>query len=78
VSLVEVTGSFAGGMGMGAAAAGPGSDYMLLGAIAQGPSGAVFFKLTGPHASVERARPAFTKLIGSLHPDAAAAAPATH
>jgi hypothetical protein len=42
-------------------------DAMLLGAIAQGPSGPVFFKLIGPRASVEQARPAFDALIASLH-----------
>lgn len=71
VNTVEVTGSFAGGMGM--SAGGPATDYMLLGAIANGPNGAVFFKLTGPSASVARARGAFAQMLGSLHPDAAAA-----
>ncbi len=68
VNTVEVTGNFGGSMGGGG-----GSDYMLLGAIASGPSGAVFFKLTGPRPSVERARTAFDTMISSLHPEAPAA-----
>ena len=66
VSLVEATGNFGGGMGMPGAAPTAMSDAMLLGAIANGPKGAVFFKLTGPRAVVTRARPAFDALIQSL------------
>lgn len=67
VTLVETTGQYAGGMGMpGAPAAAPIADAMLLGAIASGPEGPVFFKLVGPRASVEAARAAFDALIGSL------------
>lgn len=68
VSQVETTGTFAGGMGN--PGAGPATDYMLLGAIANGPNGAVFFKLTGPRAAVEKARAAFGKMVASLHPEA--------
>ena len=42
VSLVEATGNFGGGMGMPGAAPTAMSDAMLLGAIANGPKGAVF------------------------------------
>jgi hypothetical protein len=70
VSRVEVTGSYGGGMGMpGAPAPTPVSDAMLLGAIATGPKGAVFFKFSGPRASVTRARPAFDALVQSIHPE---------
>jgi hypothetical protein len=75
VSLVEAKGMFGGGMGM------PGTpipvaqpDAMLLGAIAKGPEGSVFFKLTGPREALEAARPAFDGLIDSLVPTAGAAA----
>lgn len=75
VTSVEVTGSYSGGMGMGA---GPGGgatpEGMLLGAIVVGPEGPVFFKLTGEKSEVERARGAFDAMIGSVQP--AAAAPA--
>jgi len=67
VSLVEATGMFAGGMGMpGAAQPTAQPDAMLLGAIAKGPQGSVFFKFTGPRAELEKARGAFDGLIESL------------
>ena len=69
VSLVEATGMFAGGMGMpGAPQLTAQPDAMLLGAIAKGPQGSVFFKLTGPRAELEQARSAFDGLIDSLTP----------
>lgn len=68
VTIVEAQGSYAGGMGMPGAHAGePIADAILLGAIASGPQGPVFFKLVGPGAAIERARPAFKALINSLH-----------
>ncbi len=73
VTTIEVTGSFAGGMAMpGAPAPGAIADAMLLGAIASGPQGPVFFKLTGPRAAVERARDGFRALLESLRVDPAA------
>jgi hypothetical protein len=68
VSLVEAHGTYGGGMTMpGAPPSAAQPDAMLLGAIAQGPQGSVFFKLIGPRASVESARAAFEQLVGSLH-----------
>ncbi len=66
VTLIDLTGTFGGGMpGMpGASAAKP--NYRLLGAIAEGPHGAIFFKLTGPQAALTAAEPAFQQLVGSL------------
>jgi hypothetical protein len=67
VTLIEATGDFAGGMAMpGAPAPTPIRDAMMLGAIASGPKGPVFFKLVGKRASVEAARPAFDALVSSL------------
>jgi len=72
VTLVEATGTYSGGMGMpGAAAPAPQPDSMLLGAIATGPKGAVFFKLVGPRAGVEKAQPAFRALVSSVRVEAA-------
>jgi hypothetical protein len=69
VYLVEAEGAYAGGMGMpGAAAPEAIADAELLGAIADGPQGAVFFKLVGPKEAIERARPAFDAMISSLRP----------
>jgi hypothetical protein len=74
VHLVEAVGAFGGGMAMpGMPPAATVEDALLLGAIAESPSGSpgepirVFFKLVGPRAAVERARPAFDALVDSLH-----------
>jgi hypothetical protein len=67
VSLVEATGMFAGGMAMpGAPQPTALPDAMLLGAIAKGPEGSVFFKLTGPRDAVEGTRTGFEGLLKSL------------
>jgi len=67
VSLVEATGMFGGGMAMpGAPQPTAQPDAMLLGAIAKGPDGSVFFKLTGPRDSLEAARSDFDALIGTI------------
>jgi hypothetical protein len=67
VALVETSGSYNGGMGVpGGPAPAAIEDAMLLGAIAKGPQGAVFFKFVGPRAQVESAREGFNALIDSL------------
>ncbi|HEX5657719.1 MAG TPA: hypothetical protein VFX59_11015 [Polyangiales bacterium] len=67
IDLVEAAGMFAGGMAM------PGGpqptalpDAALLGAIAKGPEGSVFFKLTGPRDAIEGARGGFDELLRSI------------
>ena len=65
VTLVEVAGTYAGGMGSGPS--GPEkANYMLLGAIAQGPDANWFFRATGPRATLEAQRAAFDDLIRSI------------
>lgn len=67
VSTIEAQGTFSGGMAMpGAPQPAAQPDAMLLGAIAKGPSGSVFFKLVGSKGTVETARPAFDQLLESL------------
>ena len=64
---VDVKGTYAGAgamMGGGGGAAKPG--YRMLAAIAEGPDGAVFFKLTGPEKTVGSVEKDFTGLITSL------------
>lgn len=66
VLFVEVTGIYSGGM---ATVGGPTRalpDFMLLGAIAEGPDANWFFKLTGPRAAVTAQREAFRGLLESL------------
>lgn len=65
VVLVEVVGTYVGGMGSGPS--GPERpNYMLLGAIAQGPDANWFFRATGPRATLDAQRAAFDGLIRSI------------
>jgi hypothetical protein len=56
----------AGQMAMSASAAGPKKDYALAGAIVEAPSGAYFFKMTGPARTVAAAHAAFLALLDSV------------
>jgi len=67
VTLVTAAGTYSAGTGMGAAPA-PKTGYVLRGAMAEGPNGAVFFKLTGPRRSVASAGKDFDALVASLKP----------
>lgn len=44
-------------------------NYRLIGAIAEGPEGAVFFKFTGPERTVLEQSAMFDQLVGSLRRD---------
>lgn len=63
VTIVEVEGTFAGGMG---AAADAEKGWALLGAIVSTPGMPHFFKMTGPAKSVKAARAELDELLGSL------------
>ena len=41
--------------------------WALLGAIAEGPNGSVFFKLTGPASTVKAASAEFDRMLKSIH-----------
>jgi hypothetical protein len=70
VTLLELSGTYSGGMAMpGAPQPAAVPDAMLLAAIAVGPKGPVFFKLVGPRATAERVRGDFERMIGSLQPE---------
>ncbi|XXF77709.1 hypothetical protein P2318_32370 [Myxococcaceae bacterium GXIMD 01537] len=65
VTTVDVKGTYAGGGPMmGPSTPKPGSR--LLGAIVEGPEGAVFFKLTGPEKTVGAAEKPFRKVLESV------------
>jgi hypothetical protein len=65
VTTLELEGTYTGGGGpMGPKVTKPG--FRLLGAIAEGPEGAVFFKLTGPSKTVEQARAEFQKMVKGI------------
>lgn len=69
VKTVDLEGSFNGGMGPMMQGSGePQPGFRVLGAIASGPEGPVFFKLLGPKATVDKAEAAFLTLIQSIHP----------
>ena len=65
VTLISAEGTFASGMGMGGPST-PMRGWALSGAIAEGPKGMVFFKMTGPKKSVARAAPELETLVKSL------------
>lgn len=68
IATVETTGNYGGGMAApGAPPPAAITEAAMLGAIAKGPQGSVFFKLVGPRASVESARSAFDQMLESLH-----------
>jgi hypothetical protein len=65
---VEIArGTFESGM-PGIGSSGPKKDYALEGAIVEAPSGAYFFKMTGPAKTVAAARAAFLQLLDSVRP----------
>lgn len=64
VTTVDVKGTYNGGPMMGPAS--PKAGFRLLGAIVEGPEGAVFFKLTGPEKTVASAEKPFRKLLEGM------------
>jgi hypothetical protein len=67
MTTIDLAGTYVGGMGGSM----PGqavqhAGWRLLGAIIEAPQGPVFFKLTGPDASVDAARADFDRLIASV------------
>jgi len=66
VSLADVSGTYTAHGGSMSQAQGDKPDWRLLGAIAEGPQGAVFFKLAGPAKTVAAASQGFDALVGSL------------
>jgi hypothetical protein len=66
LQLVEVTGTYDGGMTMTDAPAEARPDYMLLGGIAMAADAPWFFKFTGPESTVRANRAAFVAMLESL------------
>lgn len=66
VSQVEVTGAHTAHAGAPGEATGVKPGWTLLGAIVEGPNGAVFFKLTGPGPTVAAASKEFDGMLASL------------
>jgi hypothetical protein len=68
VQIVEVTGTYDGGMTMTDAPAEPAEHHMLLGGIAMGADAPWFFKFTGPEETVRGQRQAFLDMMTSIRP----------
>ncbi len=66
VTRVQLAGTYLAPGGPMMQSTGKKAGYRLLGAIVEAPQGNVFFKLTGPAATVTAAVPAFDALIASI------------
>ncbi len=66
VTTVDVSGAYSGMGGPMAASKTVKAGYRLLGAIAEAPEGAVFFKFTGPVKTVAANQAKFEALLGSM------------
>ncbi len=68
VTRVDVAGTYSGMRMPGAPPSAPHTGYALAGAIVEAPSGAWFFKVTGPAATVKAATKELEALVDSAHP----------
>ena len=66
VLMVEVMGTYDGGMAMGSQTPTEKPGYMLLGAIVEAPGSSWFFKFTGPEKTVRAQKAAFESLVRSV------------
>lgn len=66
VSLADASGTYTAHGGSMTQPQGDRPDWRMLGGIAEGPQGTVFFKLTGPARTVAAAKAGFDGMIGSL------------
>jgi hypothetical protein len=69
VSMADVAGTYTAHGGSMSKESGNMPGWRLLGAIAEGPQGAVFFKLAGPAKTVAAASKGFDTMVGSLKKD---------
>jgi hypothetical protein len=66
VTTVRIGGAYLNPSGPMMQSMGKKAGYRLLGAIASGPQGSVFFKVTGPEKTIAAAEGEFEALVGSL------------
>ena len=69
ITIVDTSGSYTGMGGPMAASSKPMPGYRLLGAIAEGPGGSVFFKFTGPAKTIAAGQKQFEQLLASIEPE---------
>jgi hypothetical protein len=68
VTTVDVSGSYTGMAGPTAQPGPAAAGYRMLGAIAEGPQGSIFFKFTGQAKTIAANQAAFDKMLASLAP----------
>jgi hypothetical protein len=66
VTIVRTSGTYTAAAGPMAPRQDIRENYKLIGAIAEGPQGAVFFKFTGSAPTVDREEEAFMQLVRSI------------
>jgi hypothetical protein len=69
ITIVDASGSYTGMGGPMAGGAKPVAGYRLVGAIAEGRGGNVFFKLTGPEKTIAAEQSRFEQLLSSIQPE---------
>jgi hypothetical protein len=69
ITVVDASGTYTGMGGPMAPGSKPVTGYRLLGAIAEGRSGNVFFKLTGPVKTIAAQQAGFDQLLSSIQPE---------
>jgi hypothetical protein len=66
ITMIDSSGTYTGMGGPMAASSKPAPGYRLIGAIAEGPGGNVFFKLTGPSKTIAAQQKNFEQLLASI------------
>jgi hypothetical protein len=69
ITMVDSSGTYTGMGGPMSGGSKPVAGYRLIGAIAEGPGGSVFFKLTGPAKTIAAEQKNFEQLLASIQPD---------
>jgi hypothetical protein len=69
ITIVDTTGTYTGMGGPMMGGSKPAAGYRLIGAIAEGPGGSVFFKLTGPAKTIAAQQKNFEQLLASIQTD---------
>lgn len=69
ITIVDSSGGYTGMGGPMAGGGNPVPGYRLIGAIAEGRGGNVFFKLTGPEKTIAAEQSRFEQLLSSIQPE---------
>ena len=69
ITIIDTTGTYTGMGGPMMGGGKPAPGYRLIGAIAEGPGGSVFFKLTGPAKTIAAQQKNFEQLLASIQLD---------